>query len=209
MTDVSPVAHYQRLRPALVLRGDDIDTDRIIPARFLKAITFDGLEDHVFEDDRREAASRGGQHPFDDPVPARRAPADRQREFRLRLVARACAAGAPPPRLRAVVGESFGGDLPRQLDRDRPAVCDRQPRGRRRDHGALDRLAGARVHARSRAAATVGGDRTYAVSLPATIRHALITGEWDATGLLLDNYDEVEQVEARLPYRFDDKSVAT
>jgi len=53
------------------------------------------------------------------------------------------------------------------------------------------------------------GDGNYAVSLPATIRHALITGEWDATGLLLDNYGEVERVEAKLPYRFADKTSAT
>jgi 3-isopropylmalate/(R)-2-methylmalate dehydratase small subunit len=46
------------------LIGNDVDTDRIIPARFLKSITFDGLGEQVFIDDRTAAQ---GQHPFDLP----------------------------------------------------------------------------------------------------------------------------------------------
>ena len=50
---------------ALPMRGNDVDTDRIIPARFLRSVTFDGMEQHVFEDDRKSAGGPYNRHPFD------------------------------------------------------------------------------------------------------------------------------------------------
>ncbi len=52
---------------AVPVPGNEIDTDRIIPARFMKGITFEGLEKHVFEDERVDEQGHSKNHPFDDP----------------------------------------------------------------------------------------------------------------------------------------------
>ncbi|MDA9692004.1 3-isopropylmalate dehydratase small subunit [Prochlorococcus sp. AH-736-N03] len=59
----SPVGPISKIvGKSIVLIGDDIDTDRIIPARFLKCVNFDNLGQSVFEDDRKNLK---GKHPFD------------------------------------------------------------------------------------------------------------------------------------------------
>ena len=53
---------------AIPMRGNDIDTDRIVPARFLRAITFEGMETHLFEDDRKMGGPGHNRHAFDVPA---------------------------------------------------------------------------------------------------------------------------------------------
>ena len=58
-----PIGKFSRINGKCIsLVGDDIDTDRIIPARFLKCIDFDSLGQSVFDDDRKTLK---GNHPFD------------------------------------------------------------------------------------------------------------------------------------------------
>jgi 3-isopropylmalate/(R)-2-methylmalate dehydratase small subunit len=186
--------------PALVLAGDDIDTDRIMPARFLRAITFEGLEAHLFEDDRREAASRGLRHAFDDPA---------RRAARVLIVGRNFGCGSSREHapqalarwgIRAIIGESFaeiffGNAVMLGL----PCVAI--------ERSALA-SAGAAAGADARlevvvdlAAQTVSAGRLSApASMPESARQALISGAWDATALLLADYDAVRRTARSLPY---------
>jgi 3-isopropylmalate/(R)-2-methylmalate dehydratase small subunit len=186
----------------LPMRGEDIDTDRIIPARFLRSVTFEGLEKHVFIDERAgsAAASTHGIHPFDDP---------RYQGAAVLLVNGNFGCGssrehAPQALLRwgihAVVGESFSeiffgnasiiglpcvtastDDVHTLMD-----MVERNP------HTNLS------LDLRERVVEADGFRCT--VSLPEKVHEALITGAWDTTGLLLDRYEEVDATAARLPY---------
>ena len=180
---------------AVPLPWDDIDTDRIIPARFLRAVTFDDLERHVFEDDRKAAP-----HPFDD---ARFSGAS------ILLVNGNFGCGSSREHapqalyrwgIRAVIGESFsdiffGNAVMIGL----PCLA----------AGTEDvRALMAQVDARPEIMVSVNlfdrtcdaDGHTVAVSMPPNARDAFLTGAWDTTGLLRAGFDEVEAVAAGLPY---------
>lgn len=185
---------------ALVLPGDDIDTDRIMPARFLKAITFEGLEAHVFEDDRAHTAARGQRHPFDDPA---------RRQARVLVTGRNFGCGSSrehaPQALRrwgfrAVIGPSFaeiffGNSLMIGLPCVTLADADL---AWLRDAATADSELTVDVDLASMTVSA--GGRALVASMPAPAREALTTGAWDGTGLLLQDYEVVRHVAQRLPY---------
>ena len=178
------------------VRGDNIDTDRIIPARFLKAITFDGLGDHVFEDDR---AARP-DHPFSNPDYA---------GARILLVNENFGSGSSrehaPQALKrwgidACVGQSFA-EIFRGNALAIGLACVNAP------HDVIGGLM-TRVEAApaTRLALSLAGrvleadGQRVAVSVEDQVRDALLAGTWDATGLLLDDFDVVRGVASRVPY---------
>jgi 3-isopropylmalate/(R)-2-methylmalate dehydratase small subunit len=187
--------------PAIPVRGDDIDTDRIIPARFLKSITFEGLEDHLFEDDRQQSEARvPGSHPLSNPAFA---------SARIMLVNANFGCGSSREHapqairrrgVRAVIGQSFseiffgnavalGMPCPTASAEVVQALMDAVER----DPSTILTidLTSMRVKA---------GGREHELSLPPGARDAFVNGSWDATGLLLENDEEVRAVAARLPY---------
>jgi len=180
-----------------VLRGADIDTDRIIPARYLRCVTFDGLGEHAFEDDRKQAK---GNHALDD---------DRFAGARILIVGRNFGCGssrehAPQALMRwgfgAFVGESFAEiffgncvalglpavTLPRpELERLMDAV-ELDPA----QELVLDLAAGTLT-------SRVGVQK---ISMPDGARSQLLEGNWDATAVLLEAQGVVAATAARLPY---------
>jgi 3-isopropylmalate/(R)-2-methylmalate dehydratase small subunit len=186
---------------ALPVRGDDIDTDRIIPARFLKSVTFEGLEEHLFEDDRREAeAAAGAVHPMSDTAYAGATVMLVNANFGCGSSREHAPQAIRRRGIRAVVGQSFseiffGNSValgmpcptaPADTLQALMSAVEQDP-----TIELVVDLASMRV--------TAGG-RSFDLSMPAPARDAFLDGSWDATGLLLENYDAVRAVAACLPY---------
>lgn len=194
------IRHHRGRGVAVV--GADIDTDRIIPARFLKCVTFDDLARGAFADDRAEL---NGDHPFDR---------EAHQEASVLVVNSNFGCGSSREHapqalmrwgIRAVIGESFaeifyGNCLALGIPclTAEPETVRSLQQAITADPGAellLD-LESLEVELESE---FVGSNR-WRVHLDPGPHRMLVSGQWDATGQLLANDDALKATAARLPY---------
>ncbi|MGB3766485.1 MAG: 3-isopropylmalate dehydratase small subunit [Phormidesmis sp.] len=182
--------------PGIPLVGNDIDTDRIIPARFLRAVTFDGLGDQVFADDRAQLAD----HPFNQA---------RFRAAKVLVVSRNFGCGssrehAPQAIARwgveALVGESFAeiffGNCVAMgvpcLIADSASVVALQ--------NAIEADPAVTVSVDLEKMTAIAGDLTIALTMGEGPRQMFLSGTWDACGQLVSQADAIKKTVERLPY---------
>lgn len=175
---------------------DDIDTDRIIPARFLRCVSFDGIGEHAFEDDREQDKS----HPFDQP---------QYQEGSILVTGRNFGCGssrehAPQSLMRwgvkAIVGESFAeiffGNC---TSLGVPCVTAERP--------ALEALASLiksdpplEINVDLQAKEVRYADTVVPVDIAASAHEALVSGQWDFLSQLLENKGAIRETASQLSY---------
>ena len=177
------------------LIGDDIDTDRIIPARFLKCVTFDSLGSAVFEDDRKDLK---GKHPFDLTI---------NKNSSILIVNSNFGCGssrehAPQALLRwgirAIIGESFAEIFYSNcvaigipcFTMDKISINKIQEMS---EKGLIFDIDISKAEART-------SESKFKLEIKSSSRNMFLSGEWDATSTLLKNSDLIEEKIKQLPY---------
>lgn len=184
---------------AIPLPGNDIDTDRIIPARYLRSVTFEGLGTEVFKDERFNDDGSPKEHPFNE---------DRYAGANLLFVGRNFGCGssrehAPQAIMRfgikAIIGESFAEIFAGNCTSLGIPVCtvDEQTveelQKMVRDEPQLD-------FALDLEAQTLSyRDKSVAVDINPAAKTALLAGTWNTLDELLQNEAAIDEVHNRLP----------
>ena len=190
-----PISHVTGR--GLVLRGDDIDTDRIIPARFLKCVSFEALGEQAFADDRKELA---GEHPFDK--------AEHQGAS-IMVVNDNFGCGSSREHapqalmrwgIRAVLGVSYAEIFQGNCLALGIPCATASPEQIRMLQDAVEADATAEWTLDLQALTFSDGSTSQTISLASGSLDMLRTGEWDATGQLVARDAELTRTMAALPY---------
>jgi 3-isopropylmalate/(R)-2-methylmalate dehydratase small subunit len=185
---------------AVYVAGDDIDTDRIIPARFMKCVTFDGLGEHLFHDVRFEENGAKKTHALNDPRFSGASILLSNANFGCGSSREHAPQAIAKYGFRAVVAESFA-EIFFGNSTTLGIPCVSVPRE------AVLALAAA-VEAKPEIELTIdlasrtlkAGSLSYPFSMRPGALDALTKGEWDPIGQLLDGAERVKAVAAKLPY---------
>ena len=182
--------------PGIPLVLDDIDTDRIIPARYLRCVTFDGLGEFAFEDDRRQDP----RHPFNQ---------ERFHGARILVVGRNFGCGSSREHapqaikrfgIQAVIAESFAeifsgnckaiGVPVIQITEEAMSKLNAQLNQNPQTQMIIDL---ATQHIRFY-------EESLIMHIPDAHRNAFLNGTWDILSILKANKDAIQTTYNQLPY---------
>ena len=180
----------------IAIRGNDIDTDRIIPARFLRMITFDGLGEYAFEDDRKS----NPDHPFNN---------DRYKGASMLLANGNFGCGSSREHapqalnrwgIQAILAESFAEIFQGNCTAMGIPCVIASPAdvAKMQDHVEVNPTESMTLDLAKKTLSS--GALTIEVSLPEGNRKSLLEGAWDATGMLLEGAGAVKKTAESLPY---------
>ncbi len=180
--------------------GDDVDTDRIIPARFMKCVTFDGLGEYAFYDERFEEDGRPKAHPLNDP---------RYKGASILLAGRNFGCGSSrehaPQALyrhgfRAILAESFAEIFFGNATTLGMPCLVMDGRDIRALAALIDEAPQTEINIDIPAGRVNMADIGFPAIIPDHTRQALVDGKWDAIADLLEGSDAVRATAAKLPY---------
>ena len=180
--------------------GDDVDTDRIIPARFMKCVTFDGLGEYAFYDERFHEDGKPKAHPIDDA---------KYKAATILLAGRNFGCGSSrehaPQALyrhgfRAVLAESFAEIFfGNAITLGMPCLI-MDGRDIRALAALIDEAPQTEINIDIPGGQVSMADVSFPAKLPDHAREALVDGKWDAIADLLEGLDAVKATADKLPY---------
>ena len=181
---------------AVPLRGNDIDTDRIIPARYLRAITFEGLGEHAFEDDRKSNPN----HPFNNAAYQGASVLVANGNFGCGSSREHAPQALMHWGIQALVGQSFGEIFLGNCTAMGIPCLTASAENISRVQDAVEANPEREMAIDLKTKKLTFGDIEIDLQIAESNRLQLIEGAWDATGMLLEGRDAVKDTADKLPY---------
>jgi 3-isopropylmalate/(R)-2-methylmalate dehydratase small subunit len=182
------------------LRGNDIDTDRVIPGRFLKSVTFDGIGEHAFADDIKGLAAKGETHPFADARFANAAILVANQNFGCGSSREHAPQSLKRWGIRAIIAESYS-DIFYGNCVSLAVPCftaDHETCAKLQD--VIESNPDGELTLDIAAATATGPCATVALQIQPGAQGQFLDGSWDARAGLLENLVAAKAVAAQLPY---------